>query len=412
MIMTDDKYLSDIAVYVITKKVSHRSEMLLNLNMVYNKVVLITCEDEKVGEPHILIKPFPNPTALLRLAGFNNLKKKADKFLFFPSTINLCNASAKKILKKNIQKDLNANLRVCIITCTPPHGLALLGLYIKEKFQEIKWIIDWQDLWSYDESYLNLTPKLYRKKLIKLEQTLLNTCDLNLTTNYKASEILSCHYGINQNKIRDINHPYDADELNHLSYSSANPPSSLQMKDSISIGFLGTLSKPPKVPGLRVLKAIDDCVEGNLNIKFQIFGDTTKLTKNSVNKMRHNCVIIHKPTSHIECLRKIAKCDFLLITLSDSPNCNVIMHAKLPHYLMLKKPILALVPTESFVGEVIKKSGAGFVISPNTDWGDELQKLLSLFKKGKLTISRNEDYISKFSWDETSKRWIDAINLN
>jgi len=51
-----------------------------------------------------------------------------------------------------------------------------------------------------------------------------------------------------------------------------------------------------------------------------------------------------------------------MLALSDSPNCNVILHSKLPHYLSLERPILALVPENSAVAEIVTETGTGYVI--------------------------------------------------
>ena len=410
--MFPDKKCNNLAIYIIAHNLHHRLKLLLHLKNIYQKVVPVSSyKEKKIDSTHIRIKPWLNPTGILRIAGLHKLKNILDKHIFFPSTSILFVASAKKQLKTEIQKDLKAGRKVCIITCVPPHGLALLGSYLKKEFPTIHWIIDWQDLWSYDEYYFHLVPKKYKNKLLKLEQKLLNSCNLNLTTNYNAANLLENRYGINPNKISAINHPYDEAELADLSQKIKKLPI-FKPGDTITIGFLGTLSKPPKVPGSRVLKAIDDTLENKIDIKFHIFGDPTELTKNTVKEMKHQSVIIHEQTSHMNSLRKISECDFLLITLSDLPNCNVIMHAKLPHYLMLNKPILAMVPIESFVADVITKTGTGFVIPSDTDWGEELKKILLSYMKGELPINRNEDSIKKFSLNEISKQWVNAINRN
>lgn len=384
--------------------------MLLNLANTKIQITYIIKDKEntKSDSNHIGIKPYPNPTGIFRVLGLYKLKALFDKYLFFPSTTILFNGAAKKILYQKIQHDLNNNRSVSVVTCAPPHGTTLCGLYLKKRFPKINWLVDWQDLWTYDESYFHRTPKLYKKRLIKLEQKILQSSDLNITTNNYAADVLKNHYNLPSNKIISIVHPYNTEEL--AAVSTLNNNQAASNNRAIKIGFLGTLSKPPKVPGDRILEAIDSAQDSGLNVEFHIFGDPTKLTHDLVKKMRNNGVIIHERMPHLDSLKKISECDILLITLSDLPNCRVIMHAKLPHYLIINRPILAFVPKKSFVAQVVNETNTGIVIDTDKDWGLELVNILRSFKDKNLNFNRNEQAIRKYSWENVSKQWNNVIN--
>ena len=157
------------------------------------------------------------------------------------------------------------------------------------------------------------------------------------------------------------------------------------------------------------MEAINSILESGLNINFNIFGDESHLSIKAAAQYRNDSIIIHPKVSHIESLNKIAGCDFLLLALSDLPNCQVIMHSKLPHYLMLKRTILAMVPENSAVADIIRETGSGYVIPSTSCWRDELKRILQDYLSGKKPPERNERSIEKYSWENISKEWIRVI---
>lgn len=397
------------SIYIFTSKYGHREEMLFNIKTNYEKVTLVTRDGEKIDKNHIIVKVPPNPTGILNTIGLKKLKKLLDKYLYFPSASILYVNATIKILQPLIEQDLNNDQRVVLITCTPPHGNSLLGFKLKKIFPTIHWITDWQDLWSYDETYFHRVAKLHRNRLLNLEKEILDLCDLNITTNIYASNVLREHYHVAASNIKDIGHPYNPQDFETF-YSKVFPPTLIQENSPIKIGFLGILSKPPKVPGDKIIATMLAALDHGFNIQFHIYGDPTEITKNLVDKTQRPEIIIHERTSHMESLKNISECDFLLLTLSDLPNCNAIMHAKLPHYLILNKPILAFVPENSFTAYVINKTQTGFVIPSNKNWNEELEKVLTLYLQNKVSLNKNEDAIMEYSWKNISKLWTEAIN--
>ena len=131
------------------------------------------------------------------------------------------------------------------------------------------------------------------------------------------------------------------------------------------------------------MEAIDNLLEAGINLRLHIFGDESDSAKKAVGQSENDGVVLHGRTSHRESLRRISRCDFLLLALSDLPNCQVIMHSKLPHYLLLGRPILAIVPERSAVADIIRETGSGYVIPAGCDWGDGLKKVLQGYLNGK-----------------------------
>jgi glycosyltransferase involved in cell wall biosynthesis len=141
-----------------------------------------------------------------------------------------------------------------------------------------------------------------------------------------------------------------------------------------------------------------------------VYGGASEDAKKSLKRLHNDGVYLHGKTSHIESLRRIARCEFLLLVLADLPNSKAVMSIKLPHYLLLKRPILAIVPEKSAVADIIRETGSGYVIPAGCDWGDELKKVLQDYLNGKNLPERNNKAIEAYSWENISKQWIEVFS--
>ena len=405
---------NDKVVYVVVgqkrESINDRVVKILTLRSSFDKMILVSVGNGRFDNKNIEVKPLLNPTGIFRLMEFNKLKKALDSYLYFPSPRILYVKVAQRILRKAIMDDLKKEKNVCVLTCLPPHDSALIGLFLKRQFPNIYWLIDWQDLWSYDENYFGRIPKLYKNRFLKLENELLDNCDINVTTNLKAKAVLEKHYNVPSHRVVSINHHFYRDDLGEEIFKKDEDNLVKDKKDtSIRIGFLGTLFKPPRVPGVKVLKAIDYVIDSGINVELHIYGGATEDAKKSLKRLRNDAVYLHGKTSHIESLRRIARCEFLLLVLADLPNSEAVMSIKLPHYLLLQRPILAIVPERSAVADIIRETGSGYVIPARYDWGDALRKVLQDYLNGKNLPERNDRAIEEYSWENISKQWMELI---
>ena len=397
-------------VYVVAgqkkESINQRVARILTLGKSFDKMMLVSPGNGCFDNRNIEVKPLPNPTGILRLMKLDKLKTSLDRYLYFPSRYILYVKVAQRILRKAISDDLKKGKRVCVLTELPPHDSALVGLFLKRRFPNIYWLIDWRDLWSYDSNFFERIPDCYKNRALKLEKKILHSCDMNITTNLKAKEVLEKEYNIPSDCVVSINQHFCRDDLGG---GFSNQDDDL-VKDKegapIKIGFLGTLFKPPKVPGSKVLKAIDYVIDSGINVEFHLYGGATEDGKKSIKSLRNNAVYVHGRVSHIESLRRISRCHFLLLVLSDLHGCRVIMHAKLPHYLLLGLPILAIVPEASAVADIIRETASGYVIPAGCDWGDGLKKVLQDYLNGKKLPERNNKAIEAYSWENISKQWM------
>lgn len=407
------KIYKNTVVYVVSYKnrdFNTRVNGILNLRSNFGKIIHVTRNGKNESPHDISTGAYPNPLGLLRFINLEKTKKLLEKYLYFPSPTILYTWKAIKLLKNEIAIDLSENKRVCLLTCVPPHDIAFIGLHLKKIFPSVFWIVDWQDLWSYDEYYKNRTPKIYKKRLYSLEKKIFSNCSINVTTNKKAKSILENNYNIPPQRIISINHHFNFTDIKNQ-YIQSPQNKNLNKIKKIDVGFLGNLFKPPKVPGQEIAETFYNLSKTDLNVTLHIFGDQSESAKNAVSRYK-NSIILHPRVSHKESLKNISRCDFLLLALANLPNCQIIMHSKLPHYLMLGKPILAIVPENSAVADIIKETKSGYVIPSSSCWTIELTNIFKSHQNGTNIHTRNVEAVKKFSWDYISEEWIKVLTTN
>ncbi|MGI9284160.1 MAG: glycosyltransferase, partial [Pseudomonadales bacterium] len=349
-----------------------------------------------------------NPTGVVRRLGLHRLRKTLDRYLFFPSPHILFVLTARRKLLTIIAADLAKGKQVCLLTCAPPHGIGLIGLYIKHKFPQVHWIIDWQDLWSYDENYYYITPKPYRNRLKKWEQRMLQTADMNITTNAYAKAVLEDHYDVPPNRTSFIHHHFDREDAED-EHNNTQAQAIANDGNVIKLGFLGTLFKPPRVPGGDLAEALTQVRASGSDVELHVHGLLPQDFEQSRERLRQAGVIMHGPSSHEEAVKKLAQYDFLLLLLANLPNCKVVMSIKLPHYLMMGKPILAIVPERSAIADIITQTGAGIVVPTHSDWSKELLNIFRNDKQIGAIPTRNESVIQQFDWENVSAHWLELF---
>lgn len=349
---------------------------------------------------HVPVLPRKNPAALFRAIGLPAVAGLLDRMLWFPSRNVLYAQAVIRAIQQPIERRLHAGGQVTVMTCVPPHDVALVGLVLKRRFPEIRWIVDWQDLWTYDENYFWRVPAWYREKAKRLERDYLAEADVSVTTNEYARDVLIEQYGASPHRVIAVPHHYcEEDRPRHKRHArSSDDPAG-----AIRIGFLGTLYKPPRVPGPAIATALAGFRQQGLAVELHVYGDR-KAPAEALDG-----IFFHPWAPHRASLERISTCDQLLLLLADLPNCRAVMSIKLPHYMMLGLPIIAVVPEPSAVADIVRATGTGKVIASNENWVEALGHYL---RSGKRPRARNEAAIAQYAWPVIRRRWEDLLGID
>lgn len=387
------------ALYIVNRAPNTRARKLAGLSEHFSHISHFESESMQSD-----IKPLPNWTGFLRYLRLERLKRWLDRQIYFPSRNILFVVPARKKILKMASKDLAAGKRVTVFVAVPPHDFTELVVYLKNREPNIRVVLDWQDLWSYDETYLSSLPQRMHHKLRVLEAHAFRLADLNITSNEYAKQVVCERYGVPESKVMAINHHFDRYRYDiEPDYSGLN-----YVKGAINIAFLGNLFKGRKVPGEKVLEAVDRAAEHH-PVHLHVIGDDSDEMLKCVSQLKNNCVTRYPGLPLEFASKKLAACDALLIVLGDLDNSKLVMHGKLPDYLSLQKPILAMVPEDSFVANVIRECSAGFILGAPEGVDSTLDAWMYDWLTGARKPLYNESAIAAYHWPNIEPRWLAAI---
>jgi glycosyltransferase involved in cell wall biosynthesis len=264
--------------------------------------------------------------------------------------------------------------------------------YFLKRLTGKPWVADFRDPWVgfHYEDYPTPFHLWLKNRLIRL---ITQNADGIISINDKITQRLFSLYPFIKN-IKTIPNGYDESDF--------NLPASVKT-DSFIIAYLGTFSPDhdpePFLLGLKNL--LEEKKVPKEKIKFIHIGlcmgiDLDRLVK------RYDLSDVVERTGylpHKEALAHLQGAFLLLLTTSQAPEAEMISTSKLFEYMPLRKPILAIVPTEGAAAGVVSSLNLGKVVSPADPVGIK-QELLSFFsdwERGSLSLNVDEEKIKMFS---------------
>jgi hypothetical protein len=278
----------------------------------------------------------------------------------------------------------------------PPHELVLIGLSLKRTFPKLRWVIDWQDLWSPDEYYADKRSKAFAW-IREIERKAAHRADLNVVTNERAAATFRKITGVNSDRVIAIPHAFLGENLDDA------PRSEQSTSPVMRLGFLGNLIKPPKVPGVALLEALDGLVRDGFALSLTVVGDKEITRRGSAYQDKFPWLEIVARLPHDQAVEKLRDFDILVLLLGELPNCHDILHAKLPYYLAAGRQILAIVPRDSICAHVITRCGVGSIL-PLSEFNNGLVSTLNRLRLPE-NFRPNPSEIAKYSWANVAPIW-------
>ncbi|MCY0967755.1 glycosyltransferase family protein [Chryseobacterium wangxinyae] len=298
---------------------------------------------------------------------------------------------------KFLEEYLKNNKIDVIVTSGPPHSLHLIGLNIKKKFSDIKWVADFRDPWTEISYYkhLKLTNKS-DKKHRQLESEVFKNADITLATSYTDAE----NFRKNGANALCITNGFDESDA---SKTSADSVSSTKFTLSY-IGVLEQLRNPENL-----WKALDDLVKTdsdfaeNFSIKFVGRIDDRileSIEKSSLRNYINNLGYL----SHDKAIDEMSSSTMLIITNFPNESSKGIIPGKIFEYLATGKQIISFGPDEADVSKILQETKAGKHFS-YTDSESIKQFILAkfeLWKSGNLV--KNNQNIEQFTRRNLTKK--------
>ncbi|KAA2224172.1 glycosyltransferase family 4 protein [Chryseobacterium sediminis] len=289
-----------------------------------------------------------------------------------------------------LEKYLKENKIDTIVTSGPPHSLHLIGLGLKNKMPDLKWIADFRDPWTEISYYKHLKlTKSSDKKHRQLESAVFKNADITLATSYTDAENFR-NAGANAVCITNGFDESDSDGKVKGQHS----------KNQFTLSYIGVLEQLRNPENL--WKALDELVKENAefatDFKLKFVGRIDdKILQSIENSSLKNHILNLGYLAHGKAVEEMQNSELLLITNFPNESSKGIIPGKIFEYLASGKQILSFGPDKADVAKILDETQAGKHFSyQDTETVKKfiLEKFI-LWKNGNLL--ENTQHIEQFS---------------
>lgn len=258
-----------------------------------------------------------------------------------------------------------------MLTSGPPHSTHLIGLALKKRFPQLKWVADFRDPWmhinAYHDAKLNSAA---HEKQAELEKAVLAQADAVITVSKPICESLAAKNGAAAEKFHVITNSYDL-----------LPAPTKKQNNKFVITHAGTLYKN-RSP-LVFWKMLSELAKENPafreRLELNLTGKVEAVVLAQIESLGLRPYLRHTDfVSHREALEEMTASDLLLVLVNDVPEAAGILTGKFFEYLGAGKPVLAIGPGEGDLAEIIRETNCGFM-SGYSDEQKMKEALLAVF---------------------------------
>ncbi|MDQ1855068.1 glycosyl transferase family 1 [Chryseobacterium sp. WLY505] len=304
-----------------------------------------------------------------------------------------------------LEKYLKENKIDTIVTSGPPHSLHLIGLGLKNKMPELKWIADFRDPWTEISYYKHLKlTKSSDKKHRQLESAVFKNADITLATSYTDAENFS-KAGANAVCITNGFDESDSSE-------KAEEQKNSQIEQAFTLSYIGVLEQLRNPENL--WKALDELVKENpefaADFKLKFVGRIDdKILQAIENSSLKNHILNLGYLAHGKAVEEMQNSDLLLITNFPNDSSKGIIPGKIFEYLASGKQILSFGPDKADVAKILEETQAGkhFSYQDTETIKMFILEKYELWKNG--SLRENTQHIEQFSRKNLTKQLTEVL---
>ena len=308
-----------------------------------------------IWEPYEWYKKFTGRKKEERIySGFINEHKKeslAQKIAVFIRG-NFFIPDARKFWIKPSVKFLSRVLKErddieAIITTGPPNSMHMIGLGLKKKMPDLKWIADFRDPWTRIDFYdrLRLT-KLADRKHHRLERQVLNMANEVVTVTWSWADDFR-HLG-RRADIKVITNGFDPLDFE----TDAKQPDT----NIFSIVHLGSMNRDRNIPALwaALAELVKENEDFSNRLRIVLIGQNDRAVIEAVEGAGLGTQLVNVPyVPHSEAVKRMQQAHLLLLPVNNAPNVSGYVPGKLFEYLGACRPILCISPSDIDVRKVV-----------------------------------------------------------
>ncbi len=253
---------------------------------------------------------------------------------------------------KFLEKYLKENNIDTVVTSGPPHSLHLIGLGLKNKLPDLKWIADFRDPWTEISYYKHLKlTKSSDKKHRQLENAVFKNADITLATSYTDAENFR-KAGANA---VCITNGFDESDSGEKAEEQKNG-------NKFTLSYIGVLEQLRNPENL--WKVLDELTKENtefaadFTLKF-VGRIDDKILDSIKNSSLKNHILNLGYLSHGKAIEEMQHSDVLLITNFPNESSKGIIPGKIFEYLASGKQILSFGPDKADVAKILEETQSG-----------------------------------------------------
>ena len=237
-----------------------------------------------------------------------------------------------------------------LITTSPPHSTQLIGLRIKKRYPEIRWIADlrdpWTDIYYYDKFY----PTFFSRKIdCRYEKSVLKSADRIITVGNLLKELFSSKIpGIGE-KISVISNGYDEEDFKGL-----NP----SIPEIFTISYIGTL--PDSYPLYGFLNALKLLRSSGRDFRLKFIGFVSPAQRDLIaSALEKSEAEYIQYVDHRAAISYMLDSSALLLIIPDHVSSRSIITGKLFEYIAAGKPVICIGPADGDAANILEETGHG-----------------------------------------------------
>lgn len=308
-------------------------------------------------------------------------------------------------IKPSIQylsKFLQENKVDVVVTTGPPHSMHMIGLGLKKKNPQLKWIADFRDPWTNIDFYKELNLTSFSDRIHhRMEQKVVQNADCVVVV---SNDMIREFSMLKPKRLELITNGYDDSDVENVE---------VEMDRYFSLSHIGTLNAARNPKSL--WKVLGEMVRNDEafreEMKIQLIGkvDFSVLEELEKNGLNGNLVKIDY-LSHSEAIKKQQSSQILLLLINNSQNAKGVLTGKFFEYLSSGRPVFAVGPSDGDVADVLHETRSGRI----ADFDDEktmkliVQEYFEMYKKGNLAVDSHS--IEKYSRRDLTRQLADLLN--
>ncbi len=361
----------------------------------------------KIWEPYQLAEKFGKDNKKFKAGQFDvgeNQSWKAKLSIFVRGNFFIPDARVfwVKPSVEFLEKYLKANHYDVLVTTGPPHSLHLIGLGLKKKMPNLKWIADFRDPWTEISYYKHLKlTKFADKKHKNLEEQVFRNADITLATSYTDAE----NFRKKRANAFCITNGFDAEVR--------SPKSEVRMSRKFTLSYVGVLEqlRDPGNLWWTLYEIMCENKEFSNDFELKFVGKVDDKIQQSLFHIGINQNIKYLGyLPHEQALQEMQNSSVLLMTNFPQESSKGIIPGKIFEYLATGKTILSFGPKDADVEKILNETKAGkhFDYEAKESLKQFILDSYQSWKSGNL--ENNAENIEQFSRKNLTKNLVDLLN--